>query len=345
MKKWIVFLSSILIVFNVYAEKVADLPDVKDPYSISVNGNNFFFVDDFSVFVYSINPCKLKARFGKKGEKSGEFQYRPTLWIHNDSIVVSDYMKTLWFTKGGEFAREKRYTDFQGFEPGMEMQLFPVGGNYVRAIVSHELNRRYVYLLDSRFNQIKKLYEGLFDWNQVGPKMKEFRALVSRIDVLTWEDKIFISDNQKGFLINVFNQKGEHLYTINKDNDVDKVIVTEDFKKKVFEDIRKNRKWLYENVKKDLYTFKEFFPPIKSFRVSDNMIYVMTYKEKENKHEIIILDLKGKILKRVFLPVKSFKYYRNQLELELYTIENGELYEFVKNKGTETWELHLTDIN
>ncbi len=345
MKKCIICLLVFLFVTSLFAQKIADLPNIKDPDSMVIDNNELLFIDDFSVFVYSLEPLKLKVKFGRKGEGTGEFKYRPIMNVFPDFITAMDFTKTIWFTREGKFIKEKQYTDFEGFNTNMEMQLIPIKENYIRIIVDHDLNKKYVYLLNSDFQQIKKLYEGLFDWNKVGPDVENFRVLIYRIDVWTYDDKIFISDSQRGFFIDVFDYKGNHLYSINKDDEIKKLKVNEDFKKKAMDYIKTNRKWVYDNVKKSAFTFYEYFPPINYYQISDNRIYVTTYKEIEKKHEIIVLDLKGNIIKRLFLPLKSIKYSDNVFGLELYTIKNGKLYELIKNKESGVWELHATDIN
>jgi len=348
MKKiFAIFLLALCWTTGIGTHKIAELPDIKNPYPIVVDGNDLFLVDmdDHTIHVYSIKPFTHNFSFGKKGEGPGEFKYAPLIQISSDNIIALSYTKTSWFSRDGEFVKEKVYNDFKGFNPHMEMLLMPIRENYVKVIVDHDLSKKYVYLLNSNFDQIKKMYEGLYDWNEVNPKLENFRVLNYQIDVLSYKDNIFISNSHKGFLIEVFNHTGDHLFTINKNKEIQKVNVTEYYKQKALNDIKKKHKWVYNTLREDVYSFYEFFPPIRCFHISDNQIYVTTYKEVDKKHEIVILDLKGNILKKAFEKIRSWKYYKLLGELDLYTINNGKLYELIKNQNTDIWEIHVKNVN
>jgi hypothetical protein len=59
---------------------------------------------------------------------------------------------------------------------------------------------------------------------------------------------------------------------------------------------------------------------------------------------MIILDLKGQILKKLFLPLASIQPKRGALRYDLYVVDQDKLYEVVKNKEADQWELSITDI-
>ena len=67
----------------------------------------------------------------------------------------------------------------------------------------------------------------------------------------------------------------------------------------------------------------------------------MTYKEKDGKNEFIVLDMKGKELNRLFIPVAPFD---EATVLITYTICNGKLYHLKDNEETEEWEVHIHNI-
>jgi hypothetical protein len=88
-------------------------------------------------------------------------------------------------------------------------------------------------------------------------------------------------------------------------------------------------------------TFPDYFPPIRMFHVTDNKIYVMTYKEKDGKNEFIILDMEGKLLNRMFIPISPFE---ETTVIIFYTIKNGKLYLLKDNEETEEWEVRIFEI-
>jgi hypothetical protein len=100
-------------------------------------------------------------------------------------------------------------------------------------------------------------------------------------------------------------------------------------------------KQFYEAVK-DFIQFKEHFPAIKDILVADNTLYIITHKRKNGLWECVLLDLKGKELNRVFVPLSRyipFTYYPT-----LCTVENRILYSLIEDEEEEEWKLHIVDL-
>ena len=326
------------------APEIFELPEIQEPFKIFSDGKRLFIVDldEYTIHAYSTQPFRYDFSFGKKGGASGEFKYPPSIQFFNDTIIAMSSNKTSWFTRDGKFIKEKLYDDFEGFTTHMEMRLIPIKENYVQVSVDHDSSKKSIYLLNSEFERIKTLYEGFYDWNQVHPDLKDFRMLHYQIDVTAYKDKIYISDSHKGFYLEVFSPTGDPLFTIDKNNVIERIAVTEDYKQKALHDLQMKYKykWIYDTLKKDVYSFYEFFPPIRYFHISNDKIYITTYKESDEKHEIVVLNLQGNILNKTFLKIRSWKYYKFLGELDLYTIHSGRLYELLKNTNTDKWEMH-----
>jgi hypothetical protein len=77
--------------------------------------------------------------------------------------------------------------------------------------------------------------------------------------------------------------------------------------------------------------------------VADERIYVLTFKEIEGKSELLILDMKGQLLKRVPVPLLQIDSLRPAV-MNRYTINNHKLYRLVRNKERQ-YELHITELN
>ena len=151
--------------------------------------------------------------------------------------------------------------------------------------------------------------------------------------------RIFVSDSEKGFFIKVFDEKGNELYTIDKDKDIEKTKISDEFKNREIEEFKQSGFWKHElkqhNTK---LTFPEYFPAYGWVTVNNGKIYAQTYKRKNNKTRFIVLDLKGKILKEVYLPVQNEQGHRRQ------AIHNNTLYKLIENLEKESWELHIYEI-
>lgn len=302
-----IFLISILIsVTTLSAQKTIVLPDLQKPHQIVVDGNDLYIFDetDYSLHLYTISPFALKSKFGKKGDGPHDFKYLPFVYVQPESLACTDFTKTVWFSKAGEVLEIKDYSDFTDFDLNSEMLLFPVKGHFLRITADHENSERHVYLLDSGFNTIKELYEGPFIWQAELP-------VHYRTDTLAYKDLIFIVDTQKGFYFEIFDANGNHILTIDKSQDVEKV---------------------------------SNHPLLHQFCVSNDKIYATTYKKKEDKTEMIILDLKGRILRRLFFPFASIQPKRGVLRYDLFSVNQEKLYEVIRNKKTDRWELLITDL-
>ena len=120
---------------------VGELPGISQPHSLHVVGDDLIFLDGHAAYVYSLNSLQLKHSFGGEGDGPFQFQYWPRLGLDGETIYGLDFLKTSWFSLRGEPLRTIPYTDFDDFDPAMEMVLEPAGENYVRTTVYHESNR------------------------------------------------------------------------------------------------------------------------------------------------------------------------------------------------------------
>jgi len=75
----------------------------------------------------------------------------------------------------------------------------------------------------------------------------------------------------------------------------------------------------------------KYLPDMHHFWVNDNRIYVKTLDFKDDRDKYIIMDLKGKIIKIVYLPL-TYIY--------LSTFHNNKFYYFKDNGKNETWDLY-----
>jgi len=307
MKKYIFLILALFITVNLSAQKTFVLSDLQEPYQIAVEGNDLYIFDeaDYSLHIYTISPFALKLKIGKKGDGPHDFKYLPFVYVQPESLACTDFIKTIWFSKKGTVLKLKQYADFENFSLNAEMLLFPVKEHFIQITADHDQQKRHVYLLDSEFKTIKELYEGSFIWRTGAP-------IHYRTDTLCYKNLIFISDTQKGFHIMVFDDKGNHLHTIDKSQDVEKV---------------PNQ------------------PLMHQYCVSEDKIYATTYKKKDNKTEMIILNLKGRTLRRLYLPLASLQPKRGVLRYDLYVVDHKKLYEIIKNGETGRWELQITDLD
>lgn len=324
--------------------KIGTLEGVQAPSSMAVEGNDLFVVDEnHGVRVYSLGPFAPRFTVGGKGDGPQELKYLPSLWITPDALVVSDFLKSLWFARDGQFLKAVAYSDFPDFNTGQEMQLFPAGDRLVRNIVDHAARKRTITLLDSELRPLATLYEGLFDWNQIGGQ-REFNLLTHRIEVTAGDGEIFVSDTDKGFFIRVFDLDGNPVATFDLTGSEEPVPVSEADRERLLEEVRQTRQ---ENVyiyAKANARYPDTFPRIHHVRYSGGRLYVTTHREQDGRHEMLVLDSRGKVLDRMFLPIPSFHHFRGPFRSDLLGVAGGALYELVQSPETQAWEVLRTDL-
>jgi len=288
------------------AQQTIPLPDLQKPHQIVVDGNDLYIFEetDYSLHIYSISPFSLRLKFGRNGEGPRDFKYLPFVYVQPDSLACTDFTKIIWFSKKGEVLKAMEFSEIKDFDLNSEMLLIPVKENFLRITADHEKFKRHVHLLDSKFNTLKKLYEGPFIW-------MEGSATGYRTDTVSSRGTVFISDSLKGFHIQVFDDGGSLLRTIDISRDIEEV---------------PDRPLLHQ------------------YCVSDDKIYATTYKKKDNNTEMIVLDLEGRILRRFFLPLASIRPERGVLRYDLFTVSRDKLYELIQNRVTGNWELVITDL-
>ncbi|MCK5220612.1 MAG: hypothetical protein KAR14_03455, partial [Candidatus Aminicenantes bacterium] len=105
----------------------------------------------------------------------------------------------------------------------------------------------------------------------------------------------------------------------------------------------------WENFKKIVkFTNGDFLPVIQDMVIDNGLIYAKTNTLKDNKAEFIVLDLNGKIIKRIFLPAPIEMDVVSKIfsrPVRFYKIYNGKYYYLKENIDEEMWELYKVDID
>jgi len=165
-----------------------------------------------------------------------------------------------------------------------------------------------------------------------------------RIDVACDGEHIVIYDSQKGFFIKIFDTEGNALLTIDKSPDVEPIPFTDADRAGYLESVRLNEDpRLFAQISKNA-RFKEHHPMINHVQLDDGKLFVTTNRTLGDKHEMLILDLDGRILETLFIPLSSHNPSRRILRFDPYVVSNGTLYEIVRNASSGIHELLATEL-
>lgn len=330
MKRILVFLLLFLIVFFVAGEKIAIFDDIYTPNQFKIRGDSLYIVDGYTIKLFSMKDFKFITQFGKKGEGPGEFKSNPRIMVFPDNVFVSYIGKILFFSRRGKFIKEKKSPRFTF--------LYKVKENFLSRELRFDrkkgVSSRQIKVLDYEFNEIKEMQTIENDRrSNIGPGSgkRNLEVIRKRKSIITDGNYIYSFDTNKGFYIEIYDCKGEKINTIVKD--IKKIKVTKESKEEVLKVMKQDKK-SWEYIKKNFnIIFPEYFPDIR-FMLGDNKkLYVATYKTVNSRIELLILDIKGNILKKTFIPKK-----------EHFLIHNNKFYYFIDNEDEEVWELHAVDL-
>jgi hypothetical protein len=320
------------------------LAGVFEPGMIKIADGRIYVVEGAKILAFSLSDLSPVAQFGRQGEGPGELKvtdfWYNTMTILPGEIFIDGYDKAVHFSKEGRFIKEVR-------KPVGISQLVPVGNNFV-AVKLDDIEGGVQYqrlsLYDSNLEFVKELSR------QKSPIQSLSRKTEMIPDVLNfsvWEEKIFVETSRAGFVIDVFDNRGNRLYQITKP--YKKIPVTQDHKQEAIETFKNDpfvRRIGFEEFEKfSEFVWPDSLPAIKDFMVVDGRIYIRTSRVLNGKEHWMILDLKGQSLGEAYLPrLETEPLMANLSGVHYYTIHENCLYFLGYNEDTEGWELHTERI-
>ena len=333
-----IILSSLFILtaFFCFGEKLISLPELDKPEVIKIDGNNIYIVEKERIFVYSKKDFSLIKKLGKSGNKPGMFKphfggkKRIFLDINTNKILITSDERLSIYSKSFNHIKDFKIQPQTNFY--YKAENYFIGSNYFFEKGKGKASET-VYLFNSRMKYIKILYKSKTAGGrglraQRGRKVK-YNIIKDYFGYKVFKDKFFIADTSKGFYIEIFSKTGKKIGLINKKYIKQKI--KPNTKKDKLNEFKTNDLWKYKKYFK--FDFPEYYPSFKNFWISENRIYIETYKIKNKKNEFISLDFKGKTLNKFYKNSTKFNY-----------IFGNTLYYLKKNRHDE-WELHQSLLN
>ncbi|NIM12776.1 MAG: hypothetical protein GTO45_11780 [Candidatus Aminicenantes bacterium] len=320
--------------------KVVDLPGLLRPLTVTADKSQIYITEEAAIYIYSLTNFRLIKKFGRKGEGPEEFKTIPNLPVvvnvRTNDLIVNSIGKVSYFTKEGTFKKEIKTPG------GFNVVFIPIGEKFVGTGLLQENKTNYLTLnlYDANLKKINEIYRTLY---QQQPGQTGIQVSEKSFDCDVYDNKIFIS-GAKEFVIDVLDSEGKPLYSIKQEYELIKF--TGEMKNMVLNHLKTDpdTKPYFEMIKWRL-KFPDTLPAIFNLFVSNQNVYAITNKTGENekpgekKREVYIFEVKGKFLKKVFLPI-----YESGIEPFPFCIENKKLYQLVERESDEVWELHITDI-
>ncbi|MGD2088880.1 MAG: hypothetical protein PVH61_22060 [Candidatus Aminicenantes bacterium] len=323
----------LLTLLSLQAKKVAVFDEFGQPASINV-GNGFIYVQEkTNIFVYKLENYQFVTKFGKEGEGPGELKINPigapmAVDPANGKVYITSLGKLSVFSKTGEYIKEYKVSANDNF--------YAFGSKFVcLSTAPKDKNAQEIvlalFLADENLKKDKLIYKSDFE---VGANFN-WDFPISPFYPDADGDKLFVIAGVRGFAIDVFDQNGEKLYSIERD--YKRIKIPSSYKDKTLKWFRKtpNYRELYEFFKARI-SFKDYYPPIYLMFADNGLLYVLTNKLDKDQRECIVTDHKGNEKKRIYLPVPE--NYGLDYSAH-YTIKDNYFYKLEENIDEETWEL------
>jgi beta-lactamase regulating signal transducer with metallopeptidase domain len=327
---------------------------------------NFPQKPESHIAVYSKSDFSLLAKIGQVGKGPGEFlAFGPSrFYVVNGQIWAVDIRKTIVFANDGTFQKEIQIPRdiFASLYP-----LVPIGDKFASLAgdwsdVSKGNTRVFGRLYSSDLRMIREFYgeiplqvppppppppspgqktEG--EGDNAAVVKKEYQAIPECIDFAVAEDKIFVADTRKGFHIAVFDSSGVPLYEINQNYVA--LPVPSEYSTALMKKLNETQGWLNKvaNIK-----FRDSFPAFYSFKIADGKIYVSTYAEEDGLNELVVMNLKGDILKRSFSfplgPSYDSMYSNFNVAKVRYAISANKIFYLAKSTKDGTYEVRIEEL-
>jgi len=347
MKKMVIFILILMIygVNLVFAVNLGTLTGILKPNFLRINGNGIFILEQATIYIYSIKNLSLIRKFSRKGEGPGEIKishfYSISMKLLPDHIFIDSVDKILYFSKKGKLIEERKKP------AGLVTQMLPVRKNFVVKDLDRsdrKTEHMTLSVYDSEMKKIKELFR------QKSPVQARSTVMIpDSLHFCICDNKIFVEKSTRGFFIDVYNAKGKKLYQIEKK--YEKVNVTNSDKEEVLRLYKADplvKQIGYENLKNRIqFIYPDSYPAIQSINGFGEKIYVKTFKKQDNKEEYVVMDLKGNVLRRIYMPrvEKAPLMARlNGIDLQIYSIHKNKFYYLKENEDEEEWELHVKEI-
>ena len=298
-----------------------------------------------------MNDFKFIKKFGRKGERPGEFithKIRPVQFdVHPKWIYVESIMKVSIFNRKGQYKKAIKLPFYNacGLYPAALSTGCFVGYQYADEVILK--NRR---IKNDFYGSGRKVFVTINIYNSKFKKIKEvcreaepvgefLFPIGSGLKFKVYKNDIFVLYGQPALHIDCFNKNGKFKYSIKKDNIERQKVSPENI-----ENIKAGgkSKWKedYERIFKKKMKFREYWPSVKTFFIDMGIIYISTHVIKNGKRLWYLYDLRGNLMNQKYLP---FFAQNDSDAIFPETVHNNKLYRVVANENNE-WELSVHDF-
>jgi len=328
------------------------LENVMRPSVIDVQDKLLFVMDIEKMHVFSMDTLKLLKTFGKKGEGPGEYPVSSSasnsIRAYGDFLLHEALNKVLYFDHAGNFLMECR-------KPALIKKIHPLQDKFVGLRIYQPQDRSTAYaticIYDQKLQNEQEIARQEFFQQGAGGALT-FDLSWDRLVFDVAEDRIFVERSREGPFMEVFDMKGTQ---VNRFPIPWKKIPVRIHDRKMLLDyfiqdsrmqqiMKQNRITWKELSKNFKFTYPDYYPAVCDMFIDSGKIYIKTWcRDRQGKSEFLIMDLKGHLIKRCFIPPLIPFKTRSIGSGKLETIHRGMIYYLTENDDGN-WVLNSRKI-
>jgi hypothetical protein len=190
-----------------------------------------------------------------------------------------------------------------------------------------------VNIYDEQLKKEKELYREP-SWYNEGKDLDVFASRSAFFFVA--ENRIFVEKEKKEILC--FDSTGKKIFSFIPD--IKPLKVSQNQSRailKFFQNVPQFKP--YWEALKNRLKVPSHYPNINFWSIKDGKMYILTYHKKDSKREVLIYNLRGKLMSRVFIRFRE----SNPLLPDPYDFKENTFYQLAE-KDDERWELYISRI-
>jgi hypothetical protein len=315
------------------AELVAKMPQVMNPYFITMANGRLYIVENSSTaHLYTIGSKEVKfvKTFGRGGQGPGEFGFMYRIRVLEDHLDISGLHKLARFSLDGEYIDEVK-VPIGMFKGG----IYQISENYLAGDFqfSNKESTRTIRLYDKDFKLIREIGS-----SKVSSSLEKINVVSEVYSSRVVDDHIFIIASGKKSIVTVYDKNGIQQKEILLP--LEPIKITASLKEAIIMPLRESpglqAQW--SMFEKRIY-FPDKTPGLDYFDIVDGKFVARTYKYKQNSVEFVVFDNQGRELQRMFLP--NTGRLSNGI---LFCFYQGYYYCLLENIEDYSWELHSVKV-
>jgi len=311
------------------AELVAKLPQVMNPFFLTIADGRMFIVEnDVAAHIFTLDAKGISfvKTFGREGQGPGEFDFIYMIRAFKDHLDIPCSHKLARFSLDGDYISEVAIT-----VGGFKGAFYRLGDGYVVRDVNfdEEGTTTTIRLYDKDLKLIKEI------GSRTEPRnIMKINLVANYYAPRVFGDRLYVIDAAQNTVVTVYDRNGVKQKEVRLP--LEPIKMTAALREAVIKPIKDG--WTgpmsWADYEKRLF-FPDETPGLDYFEILDGKFVSRTWRYRQDKVEFALFDERGRELRRLDLPFTG--RLSNGI---LFCFYQGRYYYLRENSDEEVWELH-----